>query len=163
MSNHSETSAECCPKFDPAPWDEKSHIWKDKRFIQDEVCQIFHMPMNMSKVVTRMWSKIQAADAAPATADFLMLAYDPSPWKSELYMNITKDVPDAKMVTLSGTFLSKVFDGQYNEVPKWIKSMEAFVKSQGKVIKRHYFYYTTCPKCAKKYGHNYVVDFAEVE
>lgn len=25
-----------------------------------------------------------------------------------------------------------------------------------------YFHYTTCPKCAKKYGHNYVVLFTEV-
>lgn len=163
MSNHSENSAECCPKFDPASWNEKTHIWKDKRFIQDEVRQIFHMPTNMGKVVTRMFSKIQAADAMPATSDFLMLAYDPSPWKSELYMNITKDVPDAKMVTLSGTFLSKVFDGGYNEVPKWLKAMEAYVKGQGKIIKKHYFYFTTCPKCAKKYGHNYVVAFTEVE
>ena len=65
MSNHPENSTECCPKFDPAPWNEKTHIWKDKRFIQDEVCQIFHMPMNMGKVVTRMFSKIQAADAMP--------------------------------------------------------------------------------------------------
>jgi len=25
-----------------------------------------------------------------------------------------------------------------------------------------YFFYTTCPKCAKKYGKNYVVILAEV-
>ena len=29
--------------------------------------------------------------------------------------------------------------------------------------KDRYFYYTTCPKCAKKHGHNYVVGFAQVE
>jgi len=26
-----------------------------------------------------------------------------------------------------------------------------------------FFYYTTCPKCAKHYGKNYVVAFAEVQ
>ena len=31
-----------------------------------------------------------------------------------------------------------------------------------KKTKKIYFYYTTCPKCAKKYGHNYIVSFAEV-
>lgn len=27
----------------------------------------------------------------------------------------------------------------------------------------HEFHYTTCPKCAKLHGHNYVVAFAQVE
>ncbi|MGE5758418.1 MAG: hydrolase [Sideroxydans sp.] len=30
-------------------------------------------------------------------------------------------------------------------------------------MRKLYFYYTTCPKCAKKYGKNYVVILAEVE
>lgn len=29
-------------------------------------------------------------------------------------------------------------------------------------IKAQRFYYTTCPKCAKLHGHNYVVAFAQV-
>ncbi|MHC1707784.1 MAG: hydrolase [Bacteroidales bacterium] len=28
--------------------------------------------------------------------------------------------------------------------------------------KKTYFYYTTCPKCAKAYGKNYVVSLVEV-
>lgn len=27
---------------------------------------------------------------------------------------------------------------------------------------KYYFHYTSCPKCAKIYGHNYVVAFAKV-
>ena len=53
-----------------------------------------------------------------------MLAYDPSPWKSELHMTVTKEVPNAKNMTLTGEFFSKVFDGPYNAVPKWIKEMD---------------------------------------
>jgi hypothetical protein len=30
-------------------------------------------------------------------------------------------------------------------------------------IKKWYMWYTTCPKCAKKYGKNYVVVIAEIE
>jgi len=40
--------------------------------------------------------------------------------------------------------------------------MKDYVKSKGKKIKELYFYYTTCPKCAKHYGKNYVVAFAQV-
>ena len=59
--------------------------------------------------------------------------------------------------------MTKVFDGPYSAVPKWIKEMDAYVKSQGKQPLKYYFYYTTCPKCIKVHGHNYVVAFAQVE
>ena len=152
----------CCPKFNPKKWDNKTHQWKDKLFIQDNVRQIFHNPLNIGKVITRMWNKAQEAGAAPDIKDFILMAYDPSPWVSELYMTVTKEVPNAKNVKLSGTFVTKVFDGPYNEVPKWFKEMEKYLSGKGKIGKKYYFYFTTCPKCAEYYGHNYVVAFAEV-
>ncbi len=163
MTQNSTNQEHCCPKFDPAPWEEKEHVWKDKLFLYDEVRQIFHMPLNIRKVISRMWNKVQKADASPDEKDFLLLAYDPSPWKSELYMFVTKEVPDAAMRKLSGTYLTKVFDGPYNAVPKWIRQMDKYVKSRKRKVRKYYFYYTTCPKCAKIYGHNYAVTFAEVE
>lgn len=162
--NNNETK-ECCPKFDTALWDNKQFEWKDKLFIKEDLPQIFHMPFPrmIGKMIGRMWGKAQAAKADPEIKDFLWLAYDPSPWKSENYIAVTKEVPDAENVKLSGSFMTKVFDGPYNAVPKWIKEMDAYVTSQGKKVQKYYFYYTTCPKCAKKYGHNYVVTFAQVE
>jgi hypothetical protein len=67
------------------------------------------------------------------------------------------------MATISGIFLSKVFEGHFSNIGKWIKEMQAFVATKGKPIRKLYFYYTTCPKCAKKYGKNYVVILAQVE
>ncbi len=155
----------CCPPFDTAPWDEKTHVWTDKLFIKDSIPQIFHMPLPgvMGKTIGRMWNIAQANDASPDLKDFLLLAYDPSPWKSEFYMAVTKEIPSADNVKFSGTFLSKVFDGPYNHVPRWIKEMEKYISDQGKKTKKYYLNYTTCPKCAKLHGHNYVVAFAEVE
>ena len=40
--------------------------------------------------------------------------------------------------------------------------MQDWVSSKGKAIKRHLMYYTSCPKCAKHYGKNYVVYFAQI-
>ena len=71
--------------------------------------------------------------------------------------------PWAKNVALSGAFFTKVFDGSYNAVPKWIKEMDSQIASQSKTAKKHYVYFTTCPKCAKTYGHNYAVALAQVE
>jgi hypothetical protein len=156
---------ECCPVFDPNPWDEQTHNWIEKPFIRDYLPQLFHMPLPsmMGKVVGRMWKKAEDAGATPDMKDFLLLAFDPSPWKSELYMTVTKEVEGSENVILTGTFISKVFDGPYNHVPKYIKEFTVSLSSHGKKAKKLYFYFTTCPKCAKKYGHNYIVAFAEAE
>jgi hypothetical protein len=113
--------------------------------------------------VTRMWKQAQEAGAAPEMKDFLLMACDPSPWKSELYLAVTSEVPGARNVALTGTFFSRVFDGPYNAVPKWIEAMDTDFAGQGKTAKKHYVYFTTCPKCAKTYGHNYAVVLAHVE
>jgi hypothetical protein len=109
-----------------------------------------------------MFAKVSAAKAAAKPSETLVLAYDPSPWKSELYMTVTKPVPGAKNVALSGTFISRVFDGPYDAVPTWIKEMESWLASKGTSAKKYYFHYAYCPNCSKKYGHNYVIAFAQV-
>ncbi|MDP4276464.1 MAG: hypothetical protein Q8914_02420 [Bacteroidota bacterium] len=155
----------CCPKFDPQPWEGATHEWKDKLFLFDEMPQFMHMPLPgfYAKAIKRLWALAETDDARPDVKDFLMLNYDPSPWKCEFYMAVTKEVPaPAKTVKLSGSFISKTFDGPYHKVPEYIKETDAYLKSQGKTAKKYYLYYTTCPKCAKKYGHNYIVVFAEV-
>lgn len=165
MSQKNTNNEPCCPKFDTTPWDEKTHQWQDKLFIKATIPQIFHTPLPwvLNQTMAQMWNQAQEANAAPDLKDFLLLAYDPSPWKSELYLSVTKEVPGVENVKLTGTFLSKVFDGPYNAVPKWLKELDTYVMSQGKTSNRYYFYYTTCPKCAKIHGHNYVVAFAQVE
>ncbi len=153
----------CCYPLDTSLWDEKTHVWEDKLFLQDEVKQILHIPVNMSSVVNRMFEKIENADAMPQVKDYLMLAHDPSPWKSEIYMTVTKGVPDGKMAKLSGTFISKVYDGPYSHVPKWIEDMEKYLANHNQKALKYYFHYAYCPKCAKKYGHNYCIAFAKVK
>jgi hypothetical protein len=162
--NEIKENHECCLVFDPIPWDNITHEWVDKPFIREYLPQLFHMPLPsmMGKVIGRMWKKAQDAGAAPEIKDFLLLAFDPSPWKSELYMNVTKEVQDAENVKLTGTFVSKVFDGPYNNVPKYLKEFRRYLETTGQKAKKYYFYFTTCPKCAKKYGHNYIVAFAEI-
>ena len=64
---------------------------------------------------------------------------------------------------MTGEFLTKVFEGPYKNVPKWIREMEAYVEGKSRRIKKTYFFYTTCPKCAKTYGKNYMVAVSEVQ
>ena len=66
------------------------------------------------------------------------------------------------MVKLSGAFLTHVVEGPYSKMPKWIEEMDGIVATRGAKLKKRYAWYTTCPKCAKTYGKNYVVMFAEL-
>jgi hypothetical protein len=102
-----------------------------------------------------MWNKAQVAGATPEIKDFLLLAYDPSPWTSELYMTVTKEVPNAKNVKLSGTFISKVFDGPYNAVPKWLKEWRNTYMIMGRQ-QRVFLFTHYLPQMCEYYGHNYV-------
>jgi hypothetical protein len=151
---------ECCTRFDPEPWDGREIQWQGKRFVKDHVTSILRFPLNYGTVMTRSVGRIEAADAAPPA--MIMLSDENSLWGADVYLEATKDVPGADMATISGTFLCKVFEGSYSNIQKWIKEMKAFVQSKGKTPEKLYFYYTTCPKCAKKYGKNYVVILAQV-
>lgn len=152
---------ECCPKFNPKPWDKKISVWKDKRFIKDKVFTIFYMPMNFGSVIKKLMKKIDSASAK--CPDWMGLSDHTSKWNMDIYVAVDKEIPDADNVTLSGKFLTKVYEGPYKDAGKWCKDFEDYVKSKNLKIKKQYMWYTTCPKCAKKYGKNYVVIVGEVK
>jgi len=151
----------CCARLDEAKWDAREVEWKDKLFLKDHVRAIMHMPLNMGAVMGRDQRAIEEAAAYPE--DPLWLSDEVSPWGSDVYVAIDHPVPETETVALSGRFLTKAFAGPYRDIGKWIKAMDAYVEGCGKHTKRHLFYYATCPKCAKHFGKNQVVVFAEVD
>lgn len=151
----------CCPKFNPEPWDEKTIEWKDKLFVKDHVRSFLHIPLNMGKVITKNLALIEKAEAKGKYQ--LMLSDEKSPWGSDIYIAVSKNVPDTEMAKLSGVYLSKVYDGPFKDAGKWMQDMAEYVKSKDKIIKKIYLSYTTCPACAKKFGHNYVVVLAQIK
>ncbi len=155
-----QPTAVCCPPFDPAPWDEQEITWENKRFVRDRVRSFLHIPLNFAAVMKRNVARIQAAGALPEPT--IVLADENSLWGADVYIEVTRDVPGASMSALSGTFLCKVFEGPYQHIRSWIDPMRGFVASRGKQTRKLYFYYTTCPKCAKVHGKNYVVLLAQV-
>jgi len=121
------------------------------------------MPWMIKKAVKKMWEKSKSANAASDFNEFLLLANDPSPWKGDYYMTVNHEVSDANNVKLSGTFLSRVYDGPYNAIPKYIKDINEYLKKEDKKAIDYYFYYTTSPKCAKKFSHNYIIAFTQID
>jgi len=155
-----DPSARCCARFDPGPWDEREITWKDKKFVTDRVRSFLHVPLNFGSVMKRTVERIEAAGAKPE--EMIVLADENSLFGADVYVDVTADVPNAKMATLSGTFLAKVFEGPYRNVRLWVREMKAYLASREREAKKLFFYYTTCPRCAKAYGKNYVVLLAEV-
>jgi hypothetical protein len=156
--------SECCPPVDPIQWENKIHHWKNKLFIRETVPQVFHIPLPgyVRSVTTKLWKQAREAGAAPGINDFLLLSYDTSPWKMELFMHVTHEVPGADNIALSGKYYSRVFDGPFSKVPQYIRDTDIYLIGQGKLAKKYYFYFTTCPKCASKYEHNYIVAIVEL-
>ncbi len=160
MSDQKITPTGCCDPFDPVPWQDKEITWKDKTFVKDHVKCLAHIPMDMGKVVVRNMALIEKAHAKSPVQ--LMLVDEKSAWGEDLYIDVAKEVQGAEMAKMSGTFLTKVFEGPYQNAGKWAEEMKGHVKEKGKNVKKMYFSYTTCPNCAKAYGKNYVVLFAQV-
>ncbi|MEN6559989.1 MAG: hydrolase [Acidobacteriota bacterium] len=159
--NDDQQNAECCPRFDPAPWDGKVFTWDRKKFVKDKVFTFFHVPVNFGAVMRRLVPKVQRAGAM--SPESMCLSDHTSRWSMDLYLAATRDVEGAVNVALSGRYLSKVYEGDFRQTGAWCKDFSAFAEGQGLTVRKLYVWYTTCPKCAKKYGKNYVAIVGEVE
>jgi hypothetical protein len=151
----------CCPRFDPKPWDDKIFEWENKKFIKGKVATFLYMPLNFGSVITRLNNLVEKAGAT--MPQWLSLSDHASPWKMDLYLAVDKEIEDAENINLPGKFLSKVYEGDFKETAKWGEDFKKYADGKNLKIKKWYMWYTTCPKCAKKYGKNYVVTIAEVE
>lgn len=160
MQNTNQPQDECCPKFNPAPWDGKMLEWKDKKFIKGKVFTFLFIPLNFGSVITKLVAKAEKAGAK--IQENLCLSDHTSKWNMDLYLAVDKHVPDAENVTLNGKFLSKVYEGDFKDTGVWCKDFAEYAKGKGLEIKKWFMWYTTCPKCAKKYGKNYVVIVGQV-
>jgi hypothetical protein len=151
----------CCPKFDPAGWDNQTLHFKDKLFVRSTTKSAMHVPLNMGRVFARVQEHIEDAGAADP-AQGIVLSRDLSPWASEHFFAVTKDVKDEQMTTLTGDFVTSVFEGPYAKAKDWGHQKEAAEKAASRGPKRVFMFYTTCPQCAKAYGKNYVIGVAEI-
>jgi hypothetical protein len=157
---------ECCPKFDSKKWDGKIFHWKNKSFIVESMPTIFHIPfpwMIGKRIVKMINLATSSKKLESKTDETLMLFHDPSAFKSEIFISVTGNVANANNVKISGTFEAKVFEGDFSAVPKFMKQMNEYLSKKGKVAEDYYIHYAYCPKCAKKFGNNYMIIFAKVK
>ncbi len=157
----STNTTACCARFNPDGWDNQILHFEDKPFLRAFTHSAMHIPLDMGHVFTRVQSHMEEEGAYDPHAT-LVLSRDRSAWNAEHLFAITRPVPGEEMTTLSGDFLTRVFEGPYRKTKDWLAEMEHAVQSHGNIPGRVYFFYTTCPKCAKAYGENYIIGVAEM-
>lgn len=160
-TNYDNSETGCCAKLDTKLWDGRELDWKDKLFLKDHIRSFLHIPLNFGSVISRDHAAVQNAAAYPEEP--FWLTDEVSPWGSDVYLAVDRAIDGAQIEKLSGKFLTKVFEGPYRNAGKWVRDMEEHVARQGQTTKKLYFYYATCPRCAKHYGKNHVVLFAQVQ
>lgn len=154
-TNINET--DCCALPNIADWDKKVISFDNQKFIRMYTKSFLYVPLNMSKIMTALQKTADDVAATMAPTEALILSRDISPWKAEQLYGVSKSVDGADNITLDGTFITKVYEGPYKNAGKWLKDLQAYAKELQKKVDKTYLFYTTCPKCAKHYGKNYVI------
>ncbi len=152
----SDNPTGCCPRFHAEPWDNRDFSLEGLKFIKASTRSFLFVPLDMGKVMGRLQKDVDAAGARPPDR-YLILSHDVSPWKADHYYLVSRDVPGYAAHTLPGDFHARVFEGPYGKMGEWYKAMAQDFSASARVLKEVYAFYTTCPKCAKVYGKNYVV------
>jgi len=157
----SDNPTGCCPRFDPTGWDDQHLHFRDKRFVRVTTRSIAHVPLNMASVFRKTLAALEDADAQ-SEDDFIVLSQDQSAWTAEHFFSVNKPVEGQEIVQLSGDYVTKVFEGPYRDMRKWCAQMDELAgRDDADKNLPVYFFYTTCPKCQKYYGKNYVVGIAQ--
>ena len=159
-ARYDNSATGCCAPADPAEWHEQVHHWRDALFVKDHVHEILHVPVDFGVVMRRDTAAIDAAEAWPLVP--VTLSDERSPWGADLYIAVDRPVPGRELAILSGTYLSRLYQGSFREVGHWMQDMKSWVAHRGQRLEHLYLYYATCPKCAHKLGHNDVVLVAQV-
>jgi len=160
MNNYNAESG-CCPRLQTEKYDRRETVWDGKLLVKGSVRTFFYMPLNFGAVVTSLWGATEAAGAMTPEPP-LCLSDPTSKWNMDIYIEVTKEVPGLECVRMSGTFMSKVYEGPFRNTDKWCADMKAWVSASGKRVEKLFMFYAYCPKCAKYYGANHVAIFAKV-
>ena len=153
----------CCavPLLDG--WDRATIDLSDQHFIRMHTRCVLHMPLNMAKVMTSLHETAAKSGSQMPPKQALILSHDLSPWRAEQLYAVSRPVEGADNVVLRETFATRVYEGSYSQARAWVDDITDYVHGLGRSPQDIYFFYTTCPACAKHYGKNYVIALARLD
>ncbi|MDD5490059.1 MAG: hypothetical protein PHP25_05280 [Candidatus Moranbacteria bacterium] len=150
----------CCKRLIPAEWDKKEIVWRDKPFYKSRYRSFLHVPINIGKKITE---GMKAIGEAGLVSEQMVLSKNDTMWGAEILIPISQRTGRFKTELVTGRFFTRLFEGNYADMKKWIKETKRYCESRGLAAKEFIFWYATCPKCAKKYEDKVqIVVFARV-
>jgi hypothetical protein len=93
----------------------------------------------------------------------IVLVDENRPFGADILVAANAPVAGADMISLSGTFLTKVFSGPFSKLDEGVSRMKHYAAGKARRLQRILYFYTTCPRCAEAYGENYIVVLGKVE
>jgi len=152
---------ECCKRLIPEEWDQKEIVWRDKPFYYDRYISFLHVPINFGGKIIRGLDRIKEAGLV---SEQMVLSRFDGLWGGEMLIPVSQKTSRFQTELITGRFLTRLFEGYYGDMRRWIKETKKYCKEKGFKAQEFIFWYATCPKCAKKYGDKVqVVVFARVE
>ena len=141
-------------KFNAALWDENIFEWKRKNLSKTRYLQFF-TPEIFGSVLKKPDKQIRNKNAV--IPDNTGISDHTLKLNMDIYIAVDKEIPGGQNTTMSGTFVSK-FTKDHPVIPKsGTKISLRVAKLRDIKTDKIFMWFTTCPKCAKKYGKNYVV------
>ncbi|MEK9156430.1 MAG: hydrolase [Patescibacteria group bacterium] len=150
----------CCQLIKREEWDEKELVWRSKPFYRTKYKEFMHMPLNYGSVLRKARAKI--SESGLSTEAFA-LSGEESVFSSSLLVPVSEKRAGLPIELVNGTFLTKVFEGNYSEIKSWIQEMTNYVHGKDKEAAKLWFWYPVCPKCAKEYKKIQTVIFAALK
>jgi hypothetical protein len=138
---------ECCKILSPAEWDRKEIVWRDKPFYKSRYFSLFHVPVNIGSKITEGMKKIEKAGLME---EQMVLSRNDGWFGADILIPIKAKTDIFEIELITGRFLTRLFDGTYGDMGKWIKETRDWCREKGLEPEEFIFWYATCPKCAKK-------------
>lgn len=141
----------CCPPFDTEKWNLRTLDWNDKLFIKRSVKCFFYIPINYKMVFRQIVNKIRRKEENHNPR--ICLSEVCSKWKINLYVEAQEEVEKEENIRFSCKILTKAYVGScnnsYKEAKQWISDYRLFAQSKNFVVRKIFFWFPTCLKCAK--------------
>jgi len=103
-----------CPRFNPEGWDGRHLHFENKLFVHATTRSVMHVPVNMGRVFTRVQGHIEDA-VVQDPCGYFVLSRDLSATKGEHLFAVTGPIPEEEMTTLTGDYVTRVFEGPYRK------------------------------------------------
>jgi hypothetical protein len=152
----------CCEDIDLSKWKLRRIVWKRKPFYVVRHGSFFHIPIGFGKAIIGGLEIVKKKYYTPSPE--FVLSKETGWFSAKMMFPVNKaSTSDPNIEELTGTFVTRGFQGSYSQMGNFIRVFNEQVKQKfGKKPSELYFWYANCPKCAPKQGGPKIIIFGRI-